>query len=179
MKKSILILISLLFIITICKAQKGNTQLSIAGEIGFPIGHYDNDFNTGYGGSVKGLFGIGKSGQAIFTTGYSYYKAKGNLTTFFHNAYSSIIPFLAGYRFNKSGFYAEPQLGFGLYRLQIGDYYNGKNSETDGAFTYAFGIGFVSHGIDAGVRYQGAKSGSDDITIIGIHVGYTISLKKK
>jgi hypothetical protein len=178
MKKSILFTLLFVSFIITSYAQKGNNQVGIAGEIGFPAGHFDNDFNTGFGGSLKGLWGIGKNDQLTFTTGYTYYKAKGQLTTFFPKAYSSIIPFLAGYRFNKSGFYAEPQIGFGLYRLKIGDYYGGKNSETDGAFTYGIGVGFVSHGIDAGVRYQEAKKGSDDITIIGVHIGYNISFRK-
>ncbi len=177
MKKLILFLFFFAVIVTVATAQKGNNQIGIAAEMGLPIGHFDNDFNTGFGGSVKGLYGMGKAGQLTFTTGYTYYKAKGELADFFH-ASSAIIPFLAGYRLNKSGFYAEPQIGFGLYRAQIKGYSEGKSSETDGAFTYAIGIGFVTHGIDAGVRYQGSKKGSDDITIIGIHIGYTFSFRK-
>ena len=176
MKKILFFTAAFASIIIVGQAQISRTQIGVAADIGLPTGGFDNDFNTGYGGSLKGLWRAGKSGQVTFTTGYTYYESKGELSNY-HGS-SGIIPFLAGYRLIKGGLYAEPQIGYGLYRLTIKDYGGTRLSETDGAFTYAIGVGFATHGIDIGLRYQGAKKGSDDITVIVIHVGYIISFKK-
>jgi len=174
--KSIIVIVALLFIVAISvNAQKGNNQIGIAAQMGLPTGHFESNFKTGYGGSLKGLWGIGKTGQLTFTTGYTSFKSKGDL---YHNfGASSIIPFLAGYRLQKNNFYVEPQVGYGLYILKI-KVFGQKMSESDGAFTYAIGIGYAKNGFDLGVRYQGANKGSNDITIVGIRLGYNISFKK-
>jgi len=176
MKKILLVTAIFTSFISVAQSQRGRNQIGFASDIGLPMGHFDNDFNTGYGGSLKGLWGVAKSGQVTFTTGYTRYESKGELSNY-HGS-SGIIPFLAGYRLIKGGFYTEPQIGYGLYRLTLKDYTGEKLSETNGAFTYAIGVGFTTHGIDLGIRYQGAKKGSDDLTLVGIHVGYILSFKK-
>src|SRR5215212_1332607 len=100
--------------LSVVKAQSGTTQIGVAAEIGIPTGDFGDAFKTGFGGSVKGLFGIGESGQITFTTGYSTFKMNGSTDDF--KATIGIIPLLAGYRHNFSGFYVEPQLGYGIYR---------------------------------------------------------------
>jgi len=174
MKKTIVLFTCVTIISCSTIAQKGNNQLGIGAEMAMPFGQFDNDFNTGFGGYLKGLFGIGKISQLTLTTGYSRHKAKGQLSWF--HVSSHIIPFLAGYRISTKGFFVEPQLGYGLYYAEIKDY---NMSETDGAFTYAIGAGYVFHGLEAGVKYRGGKSGSDDVSVFAVHLGYNISFHRK
>ncbi len=171
MKK--LILSSLvLFTALFSKAQSGNNQISVAAEVGIPTGDFAEGFNTGFGGSVKGLYGVGNSGQITFTTGYTTYKAKGNTSDY--SASFNIIPFLAGFRLLMNGFYIEPQAGYGIYAASV-KIMGEKASSSEGAFTYAGGIGYANNKIDIGVRYQGATQDGDSFGLIGIHLGYNFS----
>jgi hypothetical protein len=82
----------------------------------------------------------------------------------------NIIPVLLGYRHNFNGLYVEPQAGYGSYAVKtsLGD-------ASDGAFTWAVGVGYAKNGVDIGARYQsGQKDGS--ISLIGIHLGYNFTL---
>jgi hypothetical protein len=172
MKKVILGLVCVLTLSAV-NAQKGTTQIGIAAEVGLPMGDFGDGFNTGFGGSVKGLFGIGEAGQITFTTGYSTFKAEGSTDDY--KATLGIIPLLAGYRHNFSGFYVEPQVGYGIYRGKfeiLGD----ETSDSEGAFTYAIGLGFAKNGFDGGVRYQGASKDGSNTSLVGIHVGYNFTL---
>ena len=167
MKKIILVFACIVALSTV-KAQKGNNQIGIAAEVGLPMGDFGDSFKTGIGGSVKGLLGVGQAGQITFTTGYTKFKGKDN-GLFDYS--SSIIPLLVGYRHNLSGFYVEPQIGYGIYGAKVED-----ESNSDGAFTYALGIGFAASGFDAGVRYQGASKDGSTTSLVGIHVGYNFTL---
>src|SRR5688572_31967097 len=91
-------------------AQSGTTKIGVGADLGIPTGDFGDGFKTGFGGYAKGLFGIGEAGQITFTSGYSAFKAKGSTSE--EKATWSIIPLLAGYRHNFSGFYAEPQIGY-------------------------------------------------------------------
>lgn len=173
MKKLFLGTVLLFFTVILTQAQKAPTQLGVAAELGFPTGDFGDGFKTGFGGSLKGLFGVSKDGQLSFTTGYTRYAYKDNEPDY--KGSISIVPFLAGYRQNFNGFYLEPQLGYGSYtaRVKSGGI---KVSNTKGGFTYAAGLGYASKGFDIGARYQGAKVDGDNISLIGIHVGYNFSL---
>ena len=166
--KKIILAFACVVALSSVKAQQGNNQIGIAGEVGLPIGDFSDGYKTGIGGSVKGLFGVGTAGQITFTTGYT--KFKGKEDDLFDYS-SSIIPLLAGYRHNFSGFYVEPQLGYGIYGVKVED-----ESDSDGAFTYAVGIGYAKSGFDAGVRYQGASKDGSTTSLVGIHVGYNFTL---
>ena len=168
MKKIILAFVCVAALSTV-KAQQGTNQIGIAAEVGLPMGDFGDAYKTGIGGSVKALFGIGTAGQITFTTGYS--KFKGKEEDLLGDYSASIIPLLAGYRHNFSGFYVEPQLGYGIY----GSEFDGEN-DSEGAFTYAVGIGFAKSGFDAGVRYQGASKDGSTTSLVGIRVGYNFTL---
>ena len=167
MKKIILAFVCVAALSTV-KAQQGTNQIGIAAEVGLPMGDFGDAYKTGIGGSVKALFGIGTAGQITFTTGYSKFKGKED-HLFDYSA--SIIPLLAGYRHNFSGFYVEPQVGYGIHGVKVED-----ESDSDGAFTYAVGVGYAKSGFDAGVRYQGASKDGSTTSLIGIHVGYNFTL---
>ncbi len=154
-------------------AQKGNNQISVAAEVGLPIGDFGDGFKTGFGGSVKGLFGVGNSGQFTLTTGYSEYKVKNSSDEM--GLSIGIIPILAGYRLSMNGFYVEPQLGYGVYAAKI-KFEGDRISSSNGVFTYAAGVGYAKNKIDFGVRYQSGTEDGDNISLVGIHFGYNFSL---
>lgn len=164
-----------------CFAQSGKNQIGVAGDVAVPMGDFGDAFKTGFGGYVKGFYGVGEAGQITFTTGYSAFKAKGSDGD--ESATASIIPLMAGYRHNFNGFYVEPQAGYNIFGAKV-KFLGESVSDSEGGFGYALGIGYVVNGVDFGVRYQGGKpSGEGDDTsnwgFIGIHVGYNFSLGGK
>jgi hypothetical protein len=169
MRKVILVFASVLALSAI-KAQSGKNQIGIAFEVGLPMSDFKDIAKTGFGGSLKYLHGVGTAGQVTLTSGYTVYKAKDAATTYLDH--TSIIPILLGYRHNFSGVYIEPQAGYGIYGSKFG-----SNSSSDGAFTYAIGLGFaMDQGLDIGARYQGATKNSFNFSLIGLHLGYNFSL---
>jgi hypothetical protein len=170
MKKVILMLIAIVTLSTV-QAQQGKNQIGIAAEAGLPIGDFADSYKTGIGAALKGLYGVGQSGQITFTTGYMGFKHKD-----IDNTSATIIPLLAGYRHNfAGGIYVEPQLGYGIYGSKV-EVMDEDVTESEGAFTYAIGIGFAASGFDAGVRYQGASKDGTNTSLIGVRVGYNFTL---
>lgn len=157
-------------------AQKGTTKIAVGADLGIPVGDFGEGFKTGFGGYAKGLFGIGEAGQITFTTGYSSFKAKGSTDEV--KATVNVIPLLAGYRHNFSGFYAEPQIGYSIFSTKLkSEEISGSTS--DGAFAWAIGCGYVVSNVDFGVRYQSASKDGSSLSFVGIHVGYNFSLGGK
>jgi hypothetical protein len=172
MKKLILVFACVIALSTV-KAQQGTNQIGIAADLGLPMGDFGDGFKTGFGAQLRALFGIGTAGQITFTTGYSGFKGKESTNEFKYS--TTIIPLLAGYRHNFSGFYVEPQIGYGIYgaKVEINDE---DETSSDGAFTYAIGLGIAKSGFDAGVRYQAASKDGSTTSLVGIHVGYNFTL---
>nr|MBA2329427.1 hypothetical protein [Flavisolibacter sp.] len=73
------------------------------------------------------------------------------------------------------GLYIEPQVGYGIYGVKFkgGGF---DESESEGAFTYAFGLGYAMNGLDIGARYQGASKDGSTLSLIGIRLGYNFTL---
>ena len=173
--KKLLLLLPVILITAFASAQKGNNQIGVAFEVGIPMGDFGDVAKTGFGGLLRGLYGVGEAGQVSFTTGYTTFGWKDLGPDESGNTW--IIPLLVGYRHSFSGFYVEPQLGYGI----IGDKYKyaGQSySDSEGGFAWGGGIGFARNGFDGGVRYQGiTKNGT--LSMIGFHVGYNFSLGGK
>jgi hypothetical protein len=169
MKKIILVLVTTVTLCTV-QAQQGKNQIGVAAEAGLPLGDFADSYKTGVGAALKGLYGVGQSGQITFTTGYMSFKGEASIED---SKYSTtIIPLLGGYRHNfAGGIYVEPQLGYGIYGSKA-EVQGEKSTESEGEFTYAVGIGFAASGFDAGVRYQGGSYTS----LIGVRVGYNFTL---
>jgi long-subunit fatty acid transport protein len=127
---------------------------------------------------VKGLYGIGEAGQITFTTGLMVAGGKKDFKESLgaDKVTSTMIPLLAGYRHNFSGFYAEPQIGYGIYSAKIkGGDYDMKDSQ--GAFTWAIGGGYkFNDKIEAGLRYQSMHKDGGSSGFFGVRVGYLFSL---
>ena len=178
MKKLLLLLTSVISLSLFSNAQKGNNQIGVAFEAGLPTGDFGTFFNTGYGGTLKGLLGVGTTGQVTFTSGYVSFKEKGSTSG--NEASINIIPVLLGFRDNLNGLYIEPQLGYGSYSSKFTE--NGMSgSDSQGAFTWAIGLGYQVSGFEMGVRYQSGKlpDATSSIGYVGIHVGYNFSLNGK
>jgi hypothetical protein len=175
MKKLFIAIVALTAASTASFAQRGLNQISIGPEVNIPTGDFGEGVKTGFGGSIKALFGIGTAGQITLTTGYTTFKFKDleDLGDIKANYY--IVPFLAGYRQNFSGFYVEPQVGYGLYGAK---FKGGGESETssDGAFTYAVGLGYAMGPVDLGVRYQAGTQDGETLSLVGVRVAYVFNL---
>lgn len=175
MKKTFLLTL-LVACSTISMAQKGNNQIGIGAEVGFPVGDFHKGYEVGFGGSAKALFGVGRAGQVSFTTGYSDYDS--NISTSDFDIWTGILPFLLGYRHKLGGFYLEPQAGYGIYnttRKALDE----KVTTSNGAFTWAIGLGYAlpkGLGLDVSARYQSGHENSSTTALIGVCVGYNFSL---
>lgn len=180
MPKLILLSLLLLLIISVANAQKGRNQVNLAFEASVPI--YQQD--KGFGGFIKGLYGIGKSAQLTLTTGVSGFRSKRSIEQTVTG--TRLIPMLAGYKQNLKNFYFEPQIGFGESggKIDIGGDY-GRHSV--GAFFWAVGAGYDHKRITIALRFQqahGTESASaglwhnKDFHYTAIHLGYKLFCRK-
>ncbi|MEO8116090.1 MAG: hypothetical protein ABI653_00490 [Bacteroidota bacterium] len=144
------------------KEMHSGATLGIGIEGALPLGDLKITSNFGIGGSLKGCFPVGNSGDITLTAGYINFSAKSPFTSL------SLIPIKAGYRIRTtSGFYAEPQAGYGVFTKGGG-----------GGFLYAINAGYLDKsGFDVAARYEGI-SNNGTISYIGLRVGYNFSLKK-
>lgn len=170
MKKFFLITLCTLFMSAISFAQTGNNSVGIRAEVGVPIGDFGDAYSTGFGGSVIGLFGIGTASQISVRSGYMKFKYDVNNI----DASSNLIPIMAGYRHNFSGFYLQPEVGVGMLGFKL----SGGESDHESKFAWAIGAGIARGGFDGGVRYERISTDLNDIqfSFIGIHVGYNFTL---
>ena len=145
--------------------------------MGIPTGKGASETTKiGFGGSVKGLFGIGSAGQITLTSGYMAFGSK-NLPDGY-KANLSVIPVIAGYRQNFSGFYVEPQAGVGFINEK--DKYQGESGTVSATkFTWAAGVGYVLNNIDLGARYQRSEFEDGSIGLVGIKIAYNIPIGGK
>ena len=177
MKKVFLSIFGIVAIAAGSFAQQRNNQISPAAEVALPTGDAGDVNKIGLGVTVKGLYGIGEAGQITFTTGLLSSGAKNEYKDLLgaSKITSTMIPLLAGYRHNFNGFYAEPQIGYGIYGVKVkgGDY---AMKDSEGAFTWAAGVGYVFNSFEAGVRYQNMHKDGESSGFIGIRIGYNFSL---
>jgi len=167
MKKSYLPIIALFFSIA-SFAQKGNNQLSIGVEADLPIGQLGDAYGVGFGGSIKGLYGIGTKGLLTLTTGYSSFSGKSG--TLYDGQTFTMIPIMAGYRhLLNGGLYVEPQAGVTINNTKIPNF---NFSETK--FGAALNLGYVTAGgFDASIRYL---TEGDVLSMLALRLAYNIRL---
>jgi hypothetical protein len=173
MNKILLLSGLFLFSVGAVRAQKGDNQIRVLGELSLPEGAV----GIGLGGYMKFLYGVGASGQVTLTTGVKKSSEEG----LYKNTIRT-IPVLVGYKLNVRWFYAEPQVGFGEL---------GGKAEMDGdwaqysggAFFWAVGVGYNRKRLDLGLRYQDTQavrqqSNSHPIynrfEYVGLYAGYTL-----
>lgn len=180
MKKVFVSVFAMTAIVAGSFAQQGSLQLSPAVEVALPTGDASETSKLGLGVTVKGLYGISDAGQVSFTTGLLVSGAKKEFKDLVgaDRITSTMIPLLAGYRHNFNGFYAEPQVGYGIYAAKIkGGEFDSKESE--GAFTWAAGAGYIFNNFEAGIRYQSMHKDGASSGFFGIRLGYILPVGNK
>lgn len=172
MRKVILSIGLLLGVCLVSHAQKGKNQINVGPEVDLPLGTLGDAYKVGFGGTIKGLLGVGKFGQITLTTGYLTFKGKSANDGGYSYADQTfgIIPFLAGYRQNFNSIYVEPQIGLASYKTKVTGY-----SFTETRFTYGLGAGYSSKIIDLGLRFQSHEGAS----LLALRAAYNINLKSK
>lgn len=158
-------------------AQKGNNQVSPALEVALPTGDASDVNKIGLGVTVKGMYGMGEAGQVTFTTGYLVAGGKNDYKDLLgaDKINSIMIPLLAGYRHHFGSFFAEPQVGYGIYGVKVkGGSYDSNDSE--GAFTWAAGLGYSCKNLEASVRYQSMHKNGANSGFFGVRLGYLFSI---
>lgn len=160
-------------------AQQGSIHLSPGVEVALPTGDASETSKLGFGVTVKGLYGVSDAGQVSFTTGLLAMAAKKEFKEMLgaDKISSTMVPLLAGYRHNFNGFYAEPQVGYGIYGVKVkGGEFDSKESE--GAFTWAAGAGYIFRSFEAGVRYQSMHKNGGSSGFFGVRLGYILPVGK-
>jgi len=153
-------------------AQAGNNLIGVSLDIGIPVGDFADFAQLGIGGSVRGMYGVGRSGHVTLTTGYSYFRWKDLVSG--EDANSHIIPLLLGYRHNFSAFFIEPYAGYASYGEKY-SYLNSNSSASLGSFAWGAGAGYGRGGFEGGVRYLGlTKEGT--LSTIFVYIGYDLPL---
>jgi len=170
MKKNLLFVVAFILSASFCYGQTGNNQVSVGAETNFFLSNGFSDiYNPGIGGNVKGLYGIGDASQLTLTSGYTWYGGKSSSQ--FGDQTLSLIPILAGYRYNlKSAFYGEGQAGLGILTTKIPGF---SFSQTN--FAAAINVGYVYKGFDVSVRYY---TEGDVVSLAAIRLAYNFSLGK-
>lgn len=163
------------------QAQKGNDVVRINAEATIPI--FQNDF--GFGFSLKGLYGIGKSGQLTLSCGVSKFNAKSTVET--AKIATRLIPILFGYNHNIGNIFVEPKIGLGeLYKkLTIS---GGYSRSSVAAVFGGLSAGYADKSINLGISFVTAKgmgnaSGSiwcnNCFHYTSVFVGYDLFSKQK
>ena len=180
MKKVFVTFFAMTAIAVVSFAQQGSLKFSPAVEVAFPTGDAGETSKLGLGITLKGLYGISDAGQVTFTTGMLVSGAKSDFKDLLgaDRITSTMIPLLAGYRHNFSGFFAEPQIGYGIYGVKVkGGDYDSKDSQ--GAFTWALNAGYIFKSFEVGVRFQNMHKDGASSGFFGVRLGYVIPAGSK
>jgi hypothetical protein len=171
MKKISLSIAAVIFTISCCFAQTGYNQLGVGAEVNFLASNgYSTIYNSGMGGNLKGLYGIGSSSQLTLTVAYSSFSGKSSSA--YGDQTLSLLPALAGYRYNLSGgLYGEGQAGLAILTTKAAGF---SFSQTN--FAAAINVGYVISGFDISARYY---TEGDVMSTFAIRLAYNFTLSGK
>ncbi|WP_316792151.1 outer membrane beta-barrel protein [Pedobacter frigoris] len=176
MKKNLYLFFAIALFPFFTFAQKGSHYLQVSGQAAIPTASLADIVKTGFGGSVKGMYGIGVFPQHLtLEAGYNRFAVKDLPSS--ASAHYSAIPVYLGYRANLSGFILESQAGLSFNRI-AGSGSGGSASANQTAFGWSLGAGYTYKSVELGVRYQSSEKGDDvqEIRYVGIRLGYNFSL---
>lgn len=154
-------------------SQQPNIRIGVSLDVLAPIGDFSDFAGVGFGGSARGVFGVGKSGDITLTTGYYNFGWKDLDPE--EKGYSYIIPVVLGYRHHFSKIFVEPFAGYGNYGEHYSNNFVNENASVS-AFAWGGGIGYTNEGIDIGLRYL-ALTHEGTLSTIGLYVGYNFPLR--
>jgi len=175
-KYFILVLMAFLLGSYAASAQKGNNLLQLSGTVAIPTGELSNVVDVGYGGAIKGLYGVGQQAQQItLEAGYNRFSVK-NLPSSVQANYST-VPIYLGYRAKLGRIIIEGQSGLGFNHIEASGP-SGTVGSNQTAFGWALAAGYAFRAVELDLRYQNSESGSDTYVIrfVGIRLAYNFSL---
>lgn len=160
-------------------SQQGRIDVNGGVDFGLPIGNFGDVYGFGYGVTVRGLYGISDAEQIGLTLGYQRFGLKEDYDESLSGS-MGISPVFALYRHNFGGLYVEPQVGVSVNSVNLkadasGMDFGGSASNT--SLGYAAGIGYILGPIDMSARYQGLTQSGENLSFIGLRVGYNFRIK--
>ncbi|WP_262250076.1 hypothetical protein [Parapedobacter soli] len=179
MKKVLLGLFFTVFTVLTGYGQQGRININAGVDFGLPVGSFGDVYGFGYGTTVKGLYGISEAGQVGLTLGYQRFGLKDSYDENMSGS-MGISPVFAVYRHNFGGLYVEPQAGLSINSVSLkasagGMDFGGSASNT--SFGYAAGLGYLIGNIDISARYQGLTQSGENLSFIGLRIGYSFGIK--
>lgn len=159
------------------QAQVGENYLNIGLDAGITMNDYlVNQFPAGFGGSVKGLLGVGLNGQVTLSGTFLYFPLNSNfILPAGDNISFQAIPAFLGYRFNFDQIFFEPQLGAALH-ITRNRFSQTSDNLTSTEFGFAAEAGYVFNLIEVGLRYQHTGQSPFHLGMIAFRAAYRIPL---
>lgn len=179
MIKKILLLSIAMFTFSFVQAQKGVNGIQIGARAAFPTEKLNKIANTGFGGTIKGMYGIGSKSsphQVTIEAGYNRFGLK-NLPTGASGSYAA-IPLYTGYRYLFGKVIIDAQAGISINSVSGKSAAGTKASDSQTAFGWAAGAGYLINKVELGVKYQSSDMNDDiyDIKFFALRVGYNFAL---
>jgi len=179
MIKRILLLTVSIFTFSLANAQKGTNGIQVGARVAFPTEKLNKIANTGFGGSLKGMYGIGSKSsphQVTLEAGYNRFGLK-DLPAGASGAYAA-IPIYSGYRYLFGKVILDTQVGISINSVSEKNTAGVKYSDNQTAFGWSVGAGYLIKQIELGVKYQSSDMNDDiyDIKFVGLRVGYNFAL---
>jgi hypothetical protein len=181
MCRGLLFIVALLFAYQ-AKAQIGNNEVQIAVQLALPVGELSDLASRGDGGSVKGLWGIGRGPQQITAeVTYTFFDLRDEWLGQGTGAFYGGFTIYGGYRYRFGNFFAEPQAGVASYSINAYNSITQRGIDQSKAyFSWAAGGGYQWRNFELGTRYQSAMvSNSESINFVALRLGYKFVIGKR
>ncbi|WP_194776354.1 outer membrane beta-barrel protein [Pararhodonellum marinum] len=173
---SIVFFLFFFFSIHLSYAQQGNNQLVVGADLGITTSEYfQSQYPTGFGLGLKGLIGVGQTGQVSITSGFHrFILESSNQISGFSSSYD-LVPLMLGYRAYFNHFFVEPQIGasFNTDRTVIDGF---KANESMTELSWALEAGYVLNRVEFSARFQNTGPVPFNMAFIGLRAAYRISL---
>jgi len=185
MNKFLLLIVAFSFIVSSGFAQtRSATQLSIGGELGFPVGQIASVYGTVLGASAKLEIPIFES-RAFFTVtgGISDYLVKLDYVNPVNAGIKTNIPPLTYIPFEIGGKYYFSKIGYVEGDIGVSNNINSNYSAAKTAFIYSPVIGFSAPTnkhtatVDIGLRYEGRVESGGAVSQFALRLAYRFKLK--
>jgi hypothetical protein len=173
--KKIFLVTSLMVAVIVASAQQKNIRVGVSLDVVAPLGNFSDFAGIGFGGSARGVFAVGKTGDITLTTGY--YNLGWKDLDPEEKGSSYIIPVVLGYRHHFSKIFVEPFAGYGNYGEHYSNNFVDENASVS-ALAWGGGAGYSNEGIEAGIRYLGLTH-EGTLSTISIYVGYNFPLRSE
>lgn len=168
MKVSRLALALLFTTMTDASAQKGSIKVGASAEVAFPFhdtfGYIEE---VGYGGSIKGFYGVRETGDLTLTAGYLFFPIEQPL----RSIDGALVPVLVGYRQSFNRIFIEPQIGVSSYRINLE-----HGTERYMQLAIGIGAGWQLKDFEIGARYQRGNTQQKTTSFVAFRVGYNLKL---